>query len=120
MPQAASTAPDIRDFDAAKAAEDIAMNHAMPVIAAMKAGALALKLKSLPATTSQADRIMAIVDGPEPDLNELRDALLEQCRELNAARQRHTSRNSQETLGDFADRCLDLAVECGRVTTGDG
>ena len=120
MLQAISPAPDIRDFDAAKAAEDIAMSHAMPVIAAMKAGALALKLKRLPAPTSQADHIMTIVDAPEPNLNELRDALLEQCRELNGAKQRHTSQNSQRALGDFADQCLDLAMECGRVITGDG
>ena len=115
LPATAFRPPDNRDFDAAAAAENIAMNLAMPVVAALKAGSLAKDLNKLPATTSQANEIIKIIDCEEPNLTDLRKALLEQCRELTEAKQTHPGAIGKRTIGELADRCLDIAVDCKKA-----
>lgn len=72
---------------------------------------LADRLDRLSSQTSQVKTIRKICSAEYPDLNELRSALLEQCRETTAAKQAHSGR-SESVLADFADRCFDLAMRC--------
>ena len=118
MPTTTRTPPNSASFDAAAAAEAIAMNVAMPALAILKAGALAKDLKRLPATTNQADQIIMIVDCAKPDLVNLRETLLEQCRELTKAKQSQPGNTSKRALGGLADRCLDIAVDCAKAIKG--
>ena len=106
---------DNRNFDAAAAAEQCAMNIALPLVATMKAETLAVELRKMPALTNHAARITEICSRDKPDLEELRQALLDQCRELTQAKQRQASGNSRRTIGNYADRCLDVATDCRRA-----
>ena len=111
MTTTANRPPETAEITAAEAA-------VMPTIAALKAGALALELKQLPAPTSHADRITEICDCREPDMDALRQALLEQCHELTEAKARQHSANARQTVGSYADRCLDAAMACARAIGG--
>ena len=111
----ANRPPETAEITAAEAA---VMQRAMPTMAALKAGALALELKQLPAPTSHSDRIAEICDCREPDMDELRQGLLEQCRELTEAKARQHSVNARQTVGSYADRCLDAAMACARAIGG--
>ena len=91
------------------------MKTAMPAIATLKAGSLAKDLNRMPATTTQANQIIMIIDCAEPNLANLREALLEQCRELTEAKQKQPSNISKRALGNLADRCLDIAVDCAKA-----
>ena len=110
--------PKNQDFDAAAAAEAITLNLAMPAITALKAGALAKELKRLPATTNHANEIIKIIDCEEPNLTDLREALLEQCRELTEAKHLHPAAIGKQIIGDLADRCLDTAMTCAKAIQG--
>ena len=110
--------PKNPDFDAATAAEAIAMNLAMPTISTLKAGALAKELKKLPATAHHANEIIKIIDCEEPNLTDLREALLEQCRELTEAKHLHPGAIGKQIIGDLANRCLDTAMTCTKAIQG--
>lgn len=103
------------DFGAVAAAEAVVNNITLPSMAAMKAEALASDLSRLPATTNHAARITEICSQPQPNLKELRQALLAQCRELTAAKERQTGAISRRSIGEHADRCLDIATDCQRA-----
>ena len=90
---------------------DTATQQAANNVVILKAGTLTMDLRRLPATKNQARRLIKILDCLEPDLEELHQALLDQCRELTDQKQKQNP-SDRKTLGDYADRCLDTATAC--------
>jgi len=72
---------------------------------------LSEQIRKLSTRTSQVNRIDRICGADQPDRAELREALLEQCRELTGNKQAYSGR-SESILADFANRCFDLAMQC--------
>lgn len=86
-----------------------AAGNADPVIA--EAISLADRLERLPSQTSQSRNIKRICSEASPDRGHLREALLNQCREITAAKTAHSGR-SAGVLAEFSDLCFDLAMRC--------
>ena len=93
-------------------AEDAAIRKAVSNIPILRAGVLAMDIKREPATMNHAERLIKILDNQEPDLEEIHQALLNQCHELTEQKHAHMSR---KTLDDYVDRCLDAANACRRA-----
>ena len=112
MTTTANRPPETAEIIAAEAA---VMQRAMPTIAALKAGTLALELKQLPMPTSHADRIAEICDCREPDMDELRQGFAGTVPRADRSQGPATQRNARQTVGSYADRCLDAAMACARA-----
>ena len=91
---------------------DAAPQGRQAALIAVSAINLAEELAKLRAPTSHAKTIRQLAAAGSPDPAKLEGILLEQRRELTAAKAAHSGEHSRRTIAAAADRCFDLARAC--------